>query len=323
MLRASPTKLPNRRSGFTLIELLIAVAIIAVLASLLLPAISSARTNARRGVVRTEITKLEGAISAFKARFGVEPPSRIVLWEDPSANNGWSSTTPNQEAVDSLATLRALWPEFDATKLRDWDADGNTAGGPFTLNAPECLVFFLGGIPKNVGSGGFSPRGFSKDPADPAASGTNREGPFFDFDPKRIIDGSVGITVGFPEYIDSFPGQQSPYLYFSSYDGAGYREPIPNVVREYGDNLPSLAYRQGADLTATVFKPKTCQIISPGQDFKYGPGGPYVAGAAVPFPAWSSASITGWTATAIAPAVVDRDVERDNITNFSNGVLAQ
>ncbi len=316
----------NRRHGFTLIEIMVVIVILAILIGLLMPALSGARTRVRQAQVRAEISQLENGIGNFKNRFGIEPPSRIMLWENPAAWNT-ARTAGGQiqnDAIESLAILRQLWPSFDPTIAHDFDGNNSTNDGPFLLIAGECMVFFLGGMPNGSMSGGvkqFSPSGFSKNPANPFATGGTREGPFFEFKSDRFTDLA---TQGFPEYKDPFPGQTAPYLYFSSYDGSGYREPMIGVVPEYGNTLGAwLAYRQGSTVGAAPFKPKSYQIISPGQDHQYGPGGPYVAGASDPLPAWSSSSFSNWNTNANAQSFSrsDRDVERDNITNFSNGLL--
>ena len=333
MVGSRTHKTSNRRSGFTLIEVMIVIVILAILIGLLLPALANARTRVRQTQVRAEISQLENAIGAFKLRFGIEPPSRIVLYEDPTVSGGWapSSGSPSQDAIEGLAILRQLWPSFTHTIQRDWDGDGTSTGGPFTLTQGECLVFFLGGMPSNTVVGSikqFSLSGFSKNPADPSLRGGTREGPFYEFKTDRMTD--FGAP-GFPEYKDPFPGQTNPYLYFSSYDGSGYREQFTGVNAEYvGGGGPSLAYRQGSTVTTpssstnptAPFKSKSFQIISPGQDHQYGPGGPYVAGATDPLPAWSSSSFgSSWAGAAITVTTANRDVERDNITNFSGGLL--
>lgn len=316
----------NRRHGFTLIEIMVVIVILAILIGLLMPALSGARTRVRQAQVRAEISQLENGIGNFKNRFGIEPPSLITLYEDPTQNNGWASNSPSTAAIESLALLRQLWPNFNQRLVRDLDGDGAT-NRFFTITQGECLVFFLGGMPTSETVNGvkrFSVTGFSKNPVDPFAAGGTREGPFFEFKNDRFTD-LAGSVIGFPEYKDPLPSQQNPYRYFSSYDGNGYREPMQNVVSEYGGagSVPWLAYRQGSTVNSSPFKSKSFQIISPGQDGKYGPGGPYVAGAADPLPAWDSSSISTWSNAAGSRSFTnaDRDAERDNITNFSNGLL--
>ena len=77
------------RLAFTLLELLIAISIIAIMASLILTVASSASTRAHNAQVSADILSLSAGISAFKQRFGVEPPSSITLYEQAS---GWTNT---------------------------------------------------------------------------------------------------------------------------------------------------------------------------------------------------------------------------------------
>lgn len=328
MLPARPTPRRNQRRGFTLLELMIVIVVIAILAAFLVPALIAGRINVRRAAVRAEISKLEGAVGAFKSRFGSDPPSRVVLFENHLTSGSWNNS-PTTDATNSLAILRQYWPDIDITQDFDWDGDGviSTSTTPIVLTQGECLVFFLGGIPRNVTSGGFSPRGFSKNPSNPApllSAGTpdgTRDGPFFEFDTTRLVD--VGGAAGFPEYVDSFTGQTNPYLYFSSYDGSGYRE-ATSSVSDYAttyNGVPVLAYREGSSATSPAFKSKSFQIISPGQDGQYGPGGPYVPNADVPLPGWDSSVITGWPSPSVTITAQQREVEKDNISNFSAGVL--
>jgi prepilin-type N-terminal cleavage/methylation domain-containing protein len=58
-----------RFAGFTLVELLVVISIIAVLAGLLLPALSGTKTKARIAEARLEMRQIVNAISTYKADY--------------------------------------------------------------------------------------------------------------------------------------------------------------------------------------------------------------------------------------------------------------
>lgn len=298
------------RSGFTLIEILVVITIIGILLALLLPAINGVRVRARVAQVRTEIAALESAVATFKTQYGTEPPSSITIWETPTAANGWASASPSAPAVDSRAKIRQLWPQFDFTMVRDVNGNGSSTD-VITLTQGECLVFFLGGMPtKTVVSGKtlFSMTGFSKSPFNPFATGGNRDTAIYEFDNSRLIDTSTPAN-GFPELMDPLPGQTAPYLYFSSYGGAGYRYSASSPLKEFASASsapyypPTQPYLQGSAAGAQAWKPKSFQIISPGYDHKYGTFGSFS------------------TDTAASDLSGAREIEADNITNFASGTL--
>ncbi|QDV53236.1 prepilin-type N-terminal cleavage/methylation domain-containing protein [Gimesia fumaroli] len=277
----------QNRHAFTLIELMIAIVIILILLGLLIPAIGAVRLRAQQSQVRAEISSLESALTSFKADFGMDPPSYIILHEAGTAT--WDQ--------HSKALIRKMWPQFQFGLDRDINNDGDETDS-FELSTGECLVFFLGGV---WDSTGVAPNGFSKNPADPfsiASGGTNRQGPYFEFDTSRFtdIDGDEAA-----EYKDTFPSQQLPYLYISSYGGRGYRTTELPSIPALSVNVTNV-YHQGTpgDPLGPAFKLKSYQIISPGADSQYGTGGNYSSDKNFP---------------------AGRTVEADNITNFTSGAL--
>lgn len=303
----APSASQHNRSAFTLIELMIVIVIILILIGLLIPAVGAVRLRAQQANVRTEITSLEGAITAFRQDFGMDPPSLIVLHE--AANASWDQR--------SKGLIRKMWPQYNFGLPCDINGDGDTTD-TIGLNAGECLVFFLGGVYEKASDGTFRVYGFSKNPARPflnpghdagdpgydatlSATNSGRRGPYFEFDTSRFVDTDAATAPGenAPEYLDSFPSQQKPYIYVSSYDGRGYRN---------ADITPtgmSSVYFQGDPTTApspnsTPFKPKSYQIISPGADYQFGTGGNYDPNKNFP---------------------AGRTFEADNITNFVSGSL--
>ncbi len=320
---------PHRRTAFTLIELLIVIAIIGILIGFLVPAVGGALKRARVTSVRAEISQLETAIGKFRSVYNMDPPSSIMLYENPANNNGWTSASPSAAAIQSRALIRQLWPQFNFAAVRDINGNNNFNDVPIALSQGECLVFFLGGMNGNTVPGSATAdnnnplhigacTGFSKNPADPFARGGAREAPQFEFLPARFTDINSN---GFPEYRDPIPSQKWPYIYYSGYDGTGY------APLEFGGGALSEPYRTGTALAAPLWKPNSYQIISPGYDGiapgpfgPYGYGGAYVASGTDRMPIDATA-YTGATPAQTPPTAAQRAPEADNITNFSAGEL--
>lgn len=278
----------KNRAGFTLVELLVVIVVISVLLALILPAISRVRQSVNVAKVQTEISQLESAIIQFRGTYGIEPPSRFVIY---ITEAGWNSDLP------SKVIARRMWPHFDfkmdggaGTKYPStWTADQK-------MNSGECLLFFLGGVIEN----GKQPNGFSKNPSLPFSPGGNRSAPFLEFDQTRIRDTDNN---GLFEYHDILQSPGRPYLYFSSYEGRGYK--------------PAELCMGMTDFYRTAsapFKPHSFQIISPGIDGEYGDGGFYD-------PENTTMSLAqGRPATGTNQ---NGRAEYDNITNFSSGMLVR
>jgi prepilin-type N-terminal cleavage/methylation domain-containing protein len=319
-----PTPAPRRRGAFTLIELMIVIVIIGILAGLVLPAVMGAFKTARIAQVQTEIRGLESAVAQFKALYGIEPPSRIRLfetqagWQTPAAGTTVDQVTGGTlnnetERTRSIAFINRIWPQFNYSIPHDFDADG-TSSGFVTLFGSECLVFFLGGVATGPVGGPFALTGFSKNPADPftPSSGTeSRDGPFFEFKTSRLHKSNNSQPGGPLVYFDPLPGQTLAYLYASSYDGRGYQ--ASDLYYNQGSPGSPTTYvaptspPQNLNMFSVYFagstpqKNKSFQLISPGMDFTYGSGGPF-------------------DPTAANHSLVDRR-DYDNITNFNSGTL--
>ena len=173
----------QRRDAFTLIEIMVAIVIIAILMSLLIPAVQNVRRTARIAEVKTDMDKLTTAMTQFKQRFNVDVPGSLTIFESAA---GW--TNPGGDGPRSRGIIRQIWPQFTFANL-DINGDG-TFTNSYQLDGAECLVFFLGGRwDTGAGSGNTGALvGFSKNPVNPFAFGGNREGPFFEFKVGRLID---------------------------------------------------------------------------------------------------------------------------------------
>lgn len=252
-LRRKPSGAPRR--GFTLVELMVVIVVLALLVALLLPAINGAVRSARNAAVSTEISQLSQALAQFKSAHNVYPPSRIILSEtgnysmsDLRTSHSQLSTAAMSDAEfkklvnRSVSYLRRIWPKMVLSTSGaptgipgggyDFNGDGSI-GGVHVLDGAECLVFFLGGLPGKVGSGQMTVTGFSQNPANPAIAeskpmGANRSSPMYDFRGGRLVDNypknNAGASGnGFPEYLDGLTSAEAqPFVYFSSYEGAGY-----------------------------------------------------------------------------------------------------
>ncbi|RME75768.1 MAG: prepilin-type N-terminal cleavage/methylation domain-containing protein [Planctomycetota bacterium] len=107
--------------GFTLIELLVAIAILALLSALALPAITAARRSGMRKACKAQIERLAAAAQSYEAAFGDYPPTALAAL-------GFERTNGINEGIESLVrcvtTTRGGGPFYEP----DEDELGNTDG---------------------------------------------------------------------------------------------------------------------------------------------------------------------------------------------------
>ena len=95
---------PDRpRAGFTLVELMVVIAIIALLAALITPAVIGARTSARNAAIKAEIDMLHMAIMNYKNEYGSFPPCFAIGRDLPNSPD------------PALKHLKRIFPRMNAS----------------------------------------------------------------------------------------------------------------------------------------------------------------------------------------------------------------
>lgn len=152
----SPRRNLARREGFTLIELLVVIAIIAILISLLLPAVQQAREAARRAQCTNNLKQIGLAVANFESTYKILPPVGECV-----------STGSNSTTFVTLSTPTYLLPYVDQTALYNKfnvDADSIAVYGATPTAQPEAFQTPSGAL-LYKGSKGLS----YNDPAWPSA----------------------------------------------------------------------------------------------------------------------------------------------------------
>lgn len=296
-LNHHPSLKPAPRHGFSLIELLIVIVIIGILMALILPTLAGVRNRAAIVEQSAEFSKIDTAITQFASDMGIEPWSEIVLTEN-AATTPWNPTAQTR--------IRRIWPTFSFSGSNDFNGDGVDTGdsgadATLTLTGSECLVFFLGGmvvrdhdgnatIDATEAAAGPSLNGFSKNPLNPfSRTGSNRQGPWFNFDPGRLKDSDGD---GMPEYYPTLGDGNQPIHFASANNGQGYDSGVSIYVQADG---------------RTPWNKDSHQLIAAGFDGELG---------FVPYPNPGP----GVRPTYANPeSLTGRPLEGDNVTNFRQG----
>lgn len=151
---------PRRPHGFTLIELLVVLAIIAILVSLLLPAVQQAREAAWRTSCKNNLLQLGIAMHNYDLAFQMLPPG-CVNPTSPIRNNvvdgyhmSWvCQILPMLEQANLAQTIRFDLPAYDpanltvrATQLTvlNCPTDGTRVTSPPGFSAPLAISNYAG-----------------------------------------------------------------------------------------------------------------------------------------------------------------------------------
>jgi prepilin-type N-terminal cleavage/methylation domain-containing protein len=268
--------------GFTLVELLVVIGIIAILMALLSPVIYLAIVKAQETRILAEITSMDGAMKAFKERYGTYPPSDFSNM----ATNG---------PVGLF--LQKAFPNCNVQAELTWIT---TYGG--SLTPAQALVFWLQGFTPDV-----------EHPLSALNAATPLVAtPLFPFDQSRLVN-STATGVLQPRFAAYVPtsGQGAPYIYFASQSYAagttnGYNlaQGGTGVCRPYF--LDTTGNGTGS-VPLTYVNPSSFQIISAGLDGNYGVGNC----------SYPSGGTTYGPTTPAVNAYGSGDL--DNLTNFPSG----
>src|SRR5579863_8326959 len=134
--------LRRSRRGFTLIELLVVIAIIAVLVSLLLPAVQQAREAARRTQCKNNLHQIGLAMYNYESAYSRFPLPVYVSLSNPTGYGGVLSTT-----VWSLALL----PFIDQQNTYNLYNQNLSAWDPVNVTAGQTIVpgYLCPSVPRN------------------------------------------------------------------------------------------------------------------------------------------------------------------------------
>lgn len=345
------------RNGFTLVELMVAIAIIGILMTLAVSAVTRAITRGRETAMRLEVNALSNAVRQYFDKYGDFPPDGS-----------------NEQILRKhmLRLFPRMSPQDQALLTQLTRERGTSNFSTVAMDRAEALVFFLGGFSSDVlhpltgedgpllfrddlpGAGSLTARS----ELDFYDYNATRGNAFFEFDPSRLtyVRGANGRLLSTDEVllgvndplhggIDPLPaylareGNPTPIVYFDhrSYGVVGSEGAVPVFngylagTTEFGGVRPYLTERNGLlpNVSQMFINPDTFQIISPGLDG--------IFGSLVRTPANEPVYFIAETGQAVAVsngvAALIPDVrgfqepgvailgQLDNVTNFSTSTL--
>jgi prepilin-type N-terminal cleavage/methylation domain-containing protein/prepilin-type processing-associated H-X9-DG protein len=125
----------SRNRGFTLIELLVVIAIIAILAALLLPALSSSKATAKRIECLSNLRQLVLAAHIYTGENNDFYPIAQYLDEDSGTAYSWDLTVVYDNNGNATAIPGILWEGKGDVKIQQcpaFDGSADFANNPYT-----------------------------------------------------------------------------------------------------------------------------------------------------------------------------------------------
>jgi hypothetical protein len=288
----------------------VVITIIAILAGLITVAAANAMWRMKQARIKVEVDQMDAAMKAFKQQYGAYPPCDLRVGDDSTSN-------PQLRAF-----LARAFPRYAKTNTNQLDDDLMAAGvDTANFNPARALVYWLGGL--------------SPDVTNPFTGGGTRT-PLFGFDKTRLIiaaddgAGQIGGEVandatkpGNKVYVPQ-GGQNVPYVYYDyrSYTFGAATDPQPQKPTPWPASTPTMSpwlvalspgsptpYAHDIVTLGSIqttpptqdnwANPDSFQIISAGQDGKYG-------------------NSPGNNVKAYPTGINYNTEDNDNLTNFSD-----
>ena len=128
------------RNGFTLVEILIVVLLLGILATMVVPQVSTASQDARLSSIRSTLQKTRGQLELFKLEHGGIPPQTSGLWVD------MTHQTDTAETNVATPTGTHFGPYLQAAPNNNWNglttassaAIDTAAGWYYTCDLSTC-----------------------------------------------------------------------------------------------------------------------------------------------------------------------------------------